>query len=45
MKDYLMANAQPHLQAGRLTVADGRLRLTRRGLFVSDSVMADLMFV
>ena len=45
MKDYLMANAQPHLQAGRLTVADGRLRLTRLGLFVSDSVMADLMFV
>lgn len=45
MKDYLMANAQPHLQAGLLTVADGRLRLTRRGLFVSDSVMADLMFV
>lgn len=45
MKDYLMANAQPHLQAQRLTIDDGFLRLTRRGLFVSDSVMADLMFV
>ena len=45
MKDYLMANAQPHLQARRLTIDDGRLRLTREGLFVSDSVMADLMYV
>lgn len=45
MKDYLMANALPHLQASRLTIADGRLRLTREGLFVSDSVMSDLMFV
>lgn len=45
MKDYLMANALPHLQASRLTLANGRLRLTRQGLFVSDSVMADLMFV
>ena len=45
MKDYLMANALPHLQASRLTLADDRLRLTRQGLFVSDSVMADLMFV
>ena len=45
MRDYLMANAQPHLQAQRLTIDDGRLRLTREGLFVSDSVMADLMYV
>ena len=45
MKDYLMANALPHLQASRLTMENGWLRLTRQGLFVSDSVMADLMFV
>ena len=46
MKDYLMANAAPHLEAKRLTIDDnGYLRLTRQGLFVSDSVMADLMYV
>ena len=46
MKDYLMTNAAPHLQANRLTIDDnGFLRLTRQGLFVSDSVMADLMYV
>jgi len=43
--DYLMANAQPHLSAGRLALYDGRLRLTREGLFVSDDIMADLMWV
>ncbi|MBR5729104.1 MAG: radical SAM family heme chaperone HemW [Prevotella sp.] len=46
MKDYLMTNAAPHLQANRLTIDNnGFLRLTRQGLFVSDSVMADLMYV
>ena len=45
MKDYLMRNAQPHLVAGRLQLADGTLSLTRQGFFVSDSIMSDLMYV
>jgi len=43
--DELIANARPHVDAGRLVVEQGSLRLTRRGLFVSDGVMADLMYV
>lgn len=39
----LLRAAAPHLAAGRLVQAGGRLRLTRRGLFVSDGVMSDLM--
>jgi len=45
MKDYLLDNAAPHLLANRLMIDNGRIRLTRQGLYVSDSVMADLMFV
>ena len=45
MKDHLMRNAQPHLEAGRLQLSDGTLSLTRQGLFVSDSIMSDLMYV
>ena len=41
---YLTKMAQSHMQAGRLTnTADGHLRLTRRGLFVSDDIISDLM--
>ena len=45
LKEYLMTNALPHLQEGRLTMENNYLRLTRKGLFVSDSVMSDLMYV
>ena len=37
--------ARRHVEGGRLSLADGRLRLTRRGLFVSDDVMSDFMRV
>jgi len=40
----LVRAAMPHLKAGLLQLLpDGRLRLTHRGLFVSDGIMADLM--
>lgn len=32
----------PHLRAGRLEIRNGRLRLTREGLFCSDDVISDL---
>lgn len=41
--EYLLAAATPHLQAGRLVLADGCLRLTRQALMTSDDVMSDLM--
>lgn len=43
--DYLMKNAARHLQRGILSLSEGRLRLTRQGLFVSNDVMSDLVFV
>lgn len=42
---YCLSAAQPHLQAGRMTHDGGVLRLTRTGLFVSNDVMSDLMWV
>lgn len=37
--------AAPHLAAGRLSEADGTVRLTRAGLFTSDDILSDLMWV
>lgn len=41
----LLADAAPHLRRGWLVNRDGRIALTRSGLFVSDTVMSDLMRV
>ncbi|MBO6288508.1 MAG: radical SAM family heme chaperone HemW [Prevotella sp.] len=43
--DYLMANAAPHIRRDMLAITDGRLHLTRRGLFVSDDIMSDLIHI
>lgn len=49
---YCLHNAAPHVQSGRLeilpssaTSPEGRLRLTRKGLFLSDGIMSDLLWV
>ena len=42
---YLLHNAQQHLRNGLLVYEDDVLRLTRLGLFVSNDVMSDLMWV
>lgn len=42
---YCLRMARPHMTNGLLETSSGRLKLTRRGLFVSDGVMADLLFV
>lgn len=42
---YLLANAQPHLRRGLLQISDNHLHLTRQGLFVSDDIMSDLVYV
>ena len=50
MTDYLMNNAETHIKGGRLELINGSnghniIRLTRRGLFVSNDVMSDLMYI
>lgn len=42
---YCIRNATPYLNSGKLEMADDCLRLTRKGLFVSDGIISDLMFI
>lgn len=42
--DYLMKNAEPLISRCLLAIHDGRLHLTREGLYVSDDVMSELIF-
>lgn len=44
-RDYLNTNVQNHLCEGNVEIADHHLRLTRKGLYISDLVMSDLMMV
>jgi oxygen-independent coproporphyrinogen-3 oxidase len=41
-KAYCLQQAQKHIKSQLLEIAGNRLRLTRKGLFVSDGIMADL---
>lgn len=42
---YCTAMAAPYLKSRKLEIQDGRLRLTRQGIFVSDGIISDLMFI
>ena len=42
---YCMRMAKPHLKQGVLEIGEDVLRLTRKGIFVSDGIMSDLMWV
>lgn len=42
-REYCLKMAGVHLQNGRLTQKNDHLCLTRRGIFVSDDIMSDLM--
>lgn len=45
-KNYLLRMAEPHLQNQVLELTqDGELRFTSQGIFVSDGILADLMWV
>lgn len=44
-REYLLRSARRYVEGGLLQVVDNHIRLTRRGLFVSDMVMSDLMLV
>ena len=45
LSDYCTSMAVPYLKSGKLEQQDNRLRLTRKGIFVSDGIISDLMFV
>ncbi len=42
---YFMKVAVKHINRGTLQNVDGRVSLTRKGLFISDDIMSDLMHV
>lgn len=44
-REHLLRQAQPYIDRGLLDMEQGRLHLTRQGIYVSDSIMADLMYV
>ena len=44
-REHLLAAARPHLDRHLLVLDDDRLHLTRDGLFLSDGIMSDLMYV
>jgi oxygen-independent coproporphyrinogen-3 oxidase len=45
MKDYCTKTVQKHIDRGFVTNTDNVLRLTRKGVFISDGIMSDLMRV
>lgn len=45
MWEYCRKMAEPYLKSGKLEERDGTLRLTREGIFISDSIMSDLLRV
>lgn len=42
---FLYKEAAPHIENGLMTLEGSHLHLTRKGLFVSDSIISDLMHV
>ncbi|NDV95666.1 radical SAM family heme chaperone HemW [Dysgonomonas sp. 521] len=45
LKEYCLKNARKYLQQGFLTQDGDILKLTRKGIFISDGIMSDLMWV
>lgn len=45
LRQYCMDMALAHLDSGKLEIHGNRLRLTREGIFVSDGIMSDLLFI
>ncbi|MBR5843173.1 MAG: radical SAM family heme chaperone HemW [Bacteroidaceae bacterium] len=43
--DYMYRMARPHLACGNMEQAEGYLRITKQGLFISDSIISDLFIV
>jgi putative coproporphyrinogen dehydrogenase len=45
LEQYCLKMARPSLENGKLEIHEGALRLTREGIFISDSIMSDLLRV
>lgn len=45
MWQYCMKLATPYIENGKLEIIDGSLRLTKEGIFISDGIMSDLLYV
>lgn len=43
--DYCLRMARPHIEQGTLQITDDTLRLTEQGIFVSDGIMSDMLWV
>ena len=44
-KSYLLKNAEKAIASGNLQIKGERISLTRQGLYISDSIMADLIWI
>lgn len=42
-RDYLMESAKQSIENGLIEIKNGALRLTRRGLYISDNIMSELI--
>ena len=42
---YCLRMAKPHLEQGVLEMKEGTLKLTKEGIFISDGIMSDLLWV
>lgn len=45
LHNYLIQSALPYLNTGRMRIHDGHLSLARTGLYISDTILSDLMHV
>ena len=45
LHDFCLRNARHYLTQGKLTIENDWLRLTRAGIFISDGIMSDLLWV
>ena len=43
--DYMLHEAQPHLNSGYMQIKNHHLSLTRKGLFTADDIMSDLIYI
>jgi oxygen-independent coproporphyrinogen-3 oxidase len=43
--DKLLTQAQKYIDNGKMHIGDGRLSLTRSGIYISDSIISDFMIV
>lgn len=43
--DYCLENAQSYIKSGKLVIEHNSLRVSRQGIFISDGIMSDLLWV